>query len=81
VVKGLITPTAENLQSIKFETASMGDVRGAYMFLVGKREGKRQIKRTRSRWDDNIKMNLSSIGRAWTGFVWLKKGTSGELLY
>jgi hypothetical protein len=49
----------------------MGDGRGAYRILVGKREGKRQLERSRSRWEDNIKMNLTSIGRAWTGFVWL----------
>ena len=47
---------------------------------MGKREGKRPLKRTRRRWEYNIKMNLTSIGREWTGFVWLKKGTSGELL-
>jgi len=58
----------------------MGDVRGAHRILVGKREGKRPLERTRRRWDDNIEIKLTSNGRAWTGFFWLKKGTSGELL-
>jgi hypothetical protein len=58
----------------------MGDGRGAYRILVGKCEGKRPLERTRRRWDDNIEMNLTSIGRAWTGFFLMKKGTSGELL-
>jgi hypothetical protein len=58
----------------------MGDGRGTYRILVGKLEGKRTLERTWRRLEDNIKMNLTSIGRAWTGFFWLKKGTNGELL-
>jgi hypothetical protein len=47
----------------------MGDGRCAYRILVGKRKGKRLFQRTRRRWEDNIKINLTSIVRAWTGFV------------
>jgi hypothetical protein len=34
----------------------------------------------RSRWVDNIKMDLVDDGMVWTGLVWLRIGTSGELL-
>jgi hypothetical protein len=36
----------------------MGEVRGAYNFLVGKPEGRRPLGRPRRRWEDNIKMDL-----------------------
>ena len=31
-------------------------------FLVGKPEGKRPLGRPRSRWEDNIKMDLQEVG-------------------
>jgi len=34
----------------------------------------------RCRWKDNIKMDLKSVGRAWTGFIWLAIRTGGGLL-
>jgi hypothetical protein len=34
----------------------------AYKILTGKLVGKRQLIRPRSRWKDNIKMNLGGIG-------------------
>jgi hypothetical protein len=37
----------------------------AYRILVGKLEGKRQIGRSRRRWEDNIKLNLREMG--WGG--------------
>jgi hypothetical protein len=43
----------------------MGEKRNAYIILVGKPEGKRQLRRPRSRWEDNIKMDLREIG--WGG--------------
>jgi hypothetical protein len=36
----------------------MGAKRNAYRILVGKPEGKRPVGRPRSRWVDNIKMDL-----------------------
>jgi hypothetical protein len=36
----------------------MGKRRGVYRVLVGKPEGKRPLWRPRSRWEDNIKMDL-----------------------
>jgi hypothetical protein len=51
--------------------------RGAYMALVGKPEGRRPSRR----WEDNIKMDLREVGwGAWTGSMWLRIGTGGELL-
>jgi hypothetical protein len=38
--------------------ARMGERGGLYRVLVGKLEGKRPLRRTRRRWDDNIKIDL-----------------------
>jgi len=35
---------------------------GVYRVLVGKLEGKRPLRKTRLRWEDNIKMNLQEVG-------------------
>jgi hypothetical protein len=53
-----------------------------YRLLVGKPEGKRLLGRPRRRWMDNIKMDLfrDRIKCLWTGLVWLRIGTGGELL-
>ena len=37
--------------------------RGVHKVLVGKPEGKRPLRRTRRRWEDNIKMDLQEVGR------------------
>ena len=42
--------------------ARMGEGRGVHRVLVGKPEGKRPLRRTRRRWDDNIKMDLQEVG-------------------
>jgi hypothetical protein len=36
--------------------------RGAITVLVGKPEGKKPLGRPRSRWEDNIKMDLREVG-------------------
>jgi len=37
--------------------------------------------RTRSRWKDNIKINLIKVGwEKWTGLLWLRLRTGGEHL-
>jgi hypothetical protein len=43
----------------------MGEKRNAYRILVGKPEGKRSLGRSKSRWVDNIQMDLRYIG--WDG--------------
>jgi hypothetical protein len=61
--------------------ARMGERRGAYRVLVGKPEGRRPLETPRSRWEDNIKMDLREVGwGAWTGSIWLRIGTGDELL-
>ena len=40
----------------------MGEWTGVYMVLVGKPEGKRQHRRPRRRWENNIKMDLLEVG-------------------
>ena len=42
--------------------ACMGESRGIYRILVGKTKGKRLLGRPRSRWEDNIKMDLQEMG-------------------
>jgi hypothetical protein len=46
----------------------MGDTRNAYRLLEGKLEGKRPLRRTRCRWEDNIKTDLTETG--WGGTDW-----------
>jgi hypothetical protein len=59
----------------------MGEKRNVYRLLVGRPEGKRPLGRPRRRWMDNIKMDLLEIGlNLWTGLVWPRIGTDGELL-
>jgi hypothetical protein len=40
----------------------MREMNGAYKILVGKPEGRRPLGRPRSRWEDNIMMDLREIG-------------------
>jgi len=42
--------------------ARMGEGRGVYRILVGKREGRRPLVRPRRRWEDNIRMDLREVG-------------------
>jgi hypothetical protein len=39
------------------------------MILVGKPEGKILLRRPRSRWEDNIKLDL--MGIVWKGIDWI----------
>jgi hypothetical protein len=59
----------------------MGEKRNAYRLLVGKPEGKRPLGRPRRRWVDILGLILERWdGVMWTGLVWLRIGTGGELL-
>jgi hypothetical protein len=42
--------------------AGMGEERGIYRVLVGRPESKRPLERSRCRWEDNIKLDLTEIG-------------------
>jgi hypothetical protein len=50
--------------------ARMGEMRNAYMILVGKPEGKRPLGSPRRRWVDNIKLDIREIG--WDGMDWIE---------
>jgi hypothetical protein len=52
--------------------ARMGEKRNAYRILVGKPEGRRPLGRPRSRWGDNIKIDLREMG-------WCGLGRSGSV--
>jgi hypothetical protein len=41
----------------------MGENRNAYRVFVGKSEGKRPLGRTERRWEGDIKLDLTGIGR------------------
>jgi hypothetical protein len=63
--------------------ARMGKKRNTYRLLVGKPKGGRPLGRPRRRWLDNIRMDLVEVGWGgvmWTGLVWLRIGTDGDLL-
>jgi hypothetical protein len=50
----------------------MGEERGVYRVLVGKSEGKRPMRRPRSRWEENIRMDLQEVecgGVNWIGLA------------
>ena len=51
--------------------ACMGEQRGAYRVLVGKREGKRPLGRPRRRRVDNIRMDLQEVGCGYVDWVGL----------
>jgi hypothetical protein len=42
--------------------ARMGEDRGVHRVLVGKPERKKPLERPRSRWEDNIEMELQEVG-------------------
>jgi hypothetical protein len=46
-----------------------GEKRNPYMILMGKSEGNRPIERPRSKWADNIKIDLREVG--WDGMDWI----------
>jgi hypothetical protein len=49
--------------------------------LVGKPEGKRPLGRPRSRWEDNVKVDLQEVGCGiWTGLSWLRRETGNGYL-
>ena len=49
--------------------ARMGEKRGVYRGLVGKPEGKRELGRPKSRWEDNVKMDPQEVRCA--GMDWI----------
>jgi hypothetical protein len=58
--------------------AHMGKERKVHKVLVGKPEGKRQLGRPGSRWENGIKIDVGEI--CWESVQWLTIGTCGGLL-
>jgi hypothetical protein len=56
--------------------ARKGEVRNSYNILIGKPEGNRPLKDL----DIDGRLTLEWI-KLWTGFIWLRIGTSGGLLW
>jgi len=50
----------------------MGERRGLYRVSVGKPDGKRQLGRSKHRWEDNKKMAVQEVG-CW-GIEWMELG-------
>ena len=48
----------------------MGERRGVYSVLVGKPDGKKPLRRTRLRWEDNIKMDFQEV--VFGGMDWIE---------
>ena len=58
-----------------------GKRRSACRVLVGKPEVKRTFGRSRSRCEDNIKVDLQEVGcGAWIGLIWIRIRTCDEHL-
>jgi hypothetical protein len=60
-----------------------GEKMNPFRLLVRKAEGKRPLETLKHRWVNNIKMNLEEMGWCcveWTGLVWLRIWTDGEIL-
>ena len=49
----------------------MGEERGAYRVLVGKRERKGPLGRPRRRWADNIRIDLQEVGCGYVDWIGL----------
>jgi hypothetical protein len=58
--------------------ARMGEKVNAYRLLVGKPEGRMPLGRPRRRWVGWILESWDGV--VWTGLVWLRIGTGGEIL-
>jgi hypothetical protein len=56
----------------------MGVGTDVYRVLVGKPEGKRQLVGTRSRWENNNKMDLQEVGCG--GMYWIELAQDRNML-
>jgi hypothetical protein len=59
----------------------MGEERKVYRVLMEKPQGKRPLGRSKRRWEDGIRMNITKIGcGVRSGSSWLRIGAGGGLL-
>ena len=59
----------DQIKSWGKHVARIGLRRGANRDLVGKLEGKKRLGRPRSRWEDNINMDVQEVD--WVGMDWI----------
>jgi hypothetical protein len=65
----------------QFQEDGIVYMRDAYKMLVVEPERRRPTRKARSRYKDNIKMNIKEVGcKMQTGFIWLRTGISGGIL-
>jgi hypothetical protein len=62
------------------EEAYIKKKRNAYRVLAGKPEGKIQLGKSKSRWEDDIKMNIYKVRWQCVEWIHLAHGTSEQLL-
>jgi hypothetical protein len=62
--------------------ARMEEMRNACKILVGKPKGNRPFRRSKFKWEGNIRMDLKEkdFVTSRTGFIWLGIGSSGGIL-
>jgi hypothetical protein len=61
--------SAENEGELDRTNGTHGGKRYAYRFLMVDPEGRKQLRRPRRRWENNIKINLREIG--WSVMDWI----------
>ena len=66
----MVLPTFSRRMKWAEHVARMGERRDIYMVLVRKPEGKRLLGRPWRRWEDNIKMDILTVGCG--GKDWIK---------
>jgi hypothetical protein len=52
-------------------------MRNAFKILIGKPEGKRPLRITRRRWEDNIKTDINETD--WEVLDWIKRDKVGKV--
>jgi hypothetical protein len=55
--------------SVTLQCVCMGEMRNAYVILVGNPEGKRPSGGPKRKWEDSIRVDLREIG--WEGVDWM----------
>jgi hypothetical protein len=58
----------------------MGERKGVYRILVGKHKEKKPLGRSRSKWEDNIKMDLQEVGWGMDSIVLAQNRVGGGIL-
>jgi hypothetical protein len=64
----IIQVNKSRIMSLGGHVADIGEKRNAYRILMGQAKRKRQLARSKRRWEDNIKVDLQVIW--WEGVDW-----------